>query len=120
MIEKNHPLPRTRRCELLSIPRSSSYYQPKSVPEDDLTLMKLIDRIHTDKPFLGSRRIVDELAEQGQKEDRKRVRRLMRLMDIQAIHPGPKTSKPHPKHKIYPYLLRGLDINRATGSGRAT
>jgi putative transposase len=75
--------------------------------------MKLIDRIHTGKPFLGSRRIVDELVEQGRKEDRKRVRRLMRLMDIQAIHPGPKTSKPHPKHKIYPYLLRGLDINRA-------
>ncbi len=113
MIQQDHKLPKTRRCELLSIPRSSSYYQPKPVPDKDLTLMKLIDRIHTDKPFLGSRRIVDELAEQGRKEDRKRVRRLMRLMDIQAIHPGPKTSNPHPKHKIYPYLLRGLDINRA-------
>ena len=113
MIQQEHPLPKTRRCKLLGIPRSSSYYQPKPVPEADLSLMKLIDRIHMDKPFLGSRRIVDELAEQGQKEDRKRVRRLMRVMDIQAIHPGPKTSKPHPKHKIYPYLLRGLDINRA-------
>jgi putative transposase len=113
MIQQEHPLPKTRRCKLLGIPRSSSYYQPKPVPDADLSLMKLIDRIHMDKPFLGSRRIVDELAEQGQKEDRKRVRRLMRVMDIQAIHPGPKTSKPHPKHKIYPYLLRGLDINRA-------
>ncbi len=113
MIQQDHKLPKTRRCELLSIPRSSSYYQPKPVPDEDLTLMKLIDRIHTDKPFLGSRRIVDELAEQGRQEDRKRVRRLMRIMDIQAIHSGPKTSKPHPKHKIYPYLLRGLDINRA-------
>ncbi len=113
MIQQDHKLPKTRRCELLSIPRSSSYYQPKPVPAEDLTLMKLIDRIHTGKPFLGSRRIVDELTEQGQKEDRKRVRRLMRLMDIQAIHPGPKTSKPHPKHKKYPYLLRSLDINRA-------
>ena len=113
MIQQDHKLPKTRRCELLSISRSSSYYQPKPVLAEDLTLMKLIDRIHTDKPFLGSRRIVDELAEQDRKEDRKRVRRLMRLMDIQAIHPGPKTSKPHPKHKIYPYLLRGLDINRA-------
>lgn len=75
--------------------------------------MKLIDRIHMNQPFLGSRRIVDALADQGQKEDRKRVQRLMRLMGIQAIHPGPKTSKPHPKHKIYPYLLRGLNINRA-------
>ena len=113
MIQQDHKLPKTRRCELLSIPRSSSYNQPKPFPEADLALMKLIDRIHTDKPFLGSRRIVDELVEQGRKEDRKRVRRLMRLMDIQAIHPGPKTSKPHPKHKIYPYLLRDLDINRA-------
>ena len=113
MIQQEHPLPKTRRCKLLGIPRSSSYYQPKPVPDTDLSLMKLIDRIHMDKPFLGSRRIVDELAEQGQKEDRKRVRRLMRVMDIQAIHPGPKTSKPHPKHKIYPYLLRDLDINWA-------
>ena len=113
MIQQAHKLPKTRRCELLSIPRLSSYYQPKPVPDEALTRMKLIDRVHTDKPFLGSRRIVDELAEQGLKEDRKQVRRLMRLMDIQAIHPGPKTSKPHPKHKIYPYLLRGLDINRA-------
>jgi len=113
MIQQAHPLPKTRRCKLLGIPRSSSYYQPKPVPEADLSLMKLIDRIHTDKPFLGSRRIVDALEERGQREDRKRVRRLMRLMGIQAIHPGPKTSKPHPQHKIYPYLLRSLDINRA-------
>ena len=113
MIQQDHKLPKTRRCELLSIPRSSSYYQPKPVPEADLALMELIDRIHMDKPFLGSRRIVDALEERGQREDRKRVRRLMRLMGIQAIHPGPKTSKPHPQHKIYPYLLRSLDINRA-------
>ena len=113
MVQQEHALPRTRRCELLSIPRSSSYYQPKPVPEADLSLMKLIDRIHIDKPFLGSRRIVDALADQGHKTDRKRVRRLMRLMGIQAIHPGPKTSKPHPQNKIYPYLLRGLEINRA-------
>jgi len=113
MVQKAHKLPRGRRCELLGIPRSSSYYHPKPIPKGDLMLMKLIDRIHMDKPFLGSRRIVDALADQGQKEDRKRVQRFMRLMDIQAIHPGPKTSKPHPKHKIYPYLLRSLDVNRA-------
>lgn len=113
MVQQEHPLSRTRCCELLNIPRSSSYYQPKPVPEADLALMKLIDRIHMDKPFLGSRRIVDALAEKGHRADRKRVRRLMRLMGIQAIHPGPKTSKPHPRHKIYPYLLRGLEINRA-------
>lgn len=113
MIQKAHKLPKTRRCELLGIARSSSYYQLKPIPEADLALMKLIDRIHMAKPFLGSRRIVDALAEQGQREDRKRVQRLMRLMGIQAIHPGPKTSKPHPQHKIYPYRLRGLKINRA-------
>ena len=113
MIQQDHQLPRKRRCKLLSIPRSSSYYQPKPMSEDDLALMKRIDRIHMDKPFLGSRRIVDALAEQDLKEDRKRVQRLMRLMSIQAIHPGPKTSKPHPQHKIYPYRLRGLEINQA-------
>ena len=74
MIQKTHKLPKTRRCELLSLPRSSSYYQPKSIPEADLALMKLIDRIHLDKPFLGSRRIVDALAEQGQKENRNLIR----------------------------------------------
>ena len=67
MIQQDHQLPRTRRCELLSVPRSSSYYQPKPIPDADLALMKLIDRIHMDKPFLGSRRIVDALAEQGER-----------------------------------------------------
>jgi putative transposase len=75
--------------------------------------MKRIDRIHMAQPFRGSRRIVDALADQGQLKNRKRVRRLMQLMGIQAIHPGPKTSQPHPQHKIYPYLLRNLHINRA-------
>jgi putative transposase len=113
MVKENHPLPRTRRCELLAVPRSSSYYQPKPVSDDDLALMKRIDRIHMAQPFRGSRRIVDALADQGQLENRKRVRRLMQLMGIQAIHPGPKTSQPHPQHKIYPYLLRNLSIDRA-------
>jgi putative transposase len=113
MVKENHPLPRTRRCELVDVPRSTSYYQPKPVSGDDLALMKRIDRIHMAQPFRGSRRIVDALGDQGQLENRKRVRRLMRLMGIQAIHPGPKTSQPHPRHKIYPYLLRNLHIDRA-------
>ena len=75
--------------------------------------MRLIDKIHLEKPYLGSRRIVDALAELGHRAERKRVQRLMRLMGIQAIHPGAKTSKPHPQHKVYPYLLRNLDVNRA-------
>ena len=75
--------------------------------------MKQIDRIHMDTPFPGSGRIVDALAEQGQRQNRKRVRRLMQLMGIQAILPGPKTSTLRPQHTVYPYRLRGLDINRA-------
>lgn len=113
MVQKAHQLPKTRRCELLGIPRSSSYYQLRPISEPDQTLMRLIDIIHLEKPYLGSRRIVDALAEHEHIVARKRVQRLMRLMGIQAIHPGPKTSKPHPQHKIYPYLLRNLDINRA-------
>lgn len=113
MIQKAHQLPRTRRCELLGIARSSSYYQPQPVSEEDQMLMRLIDRIHLEKPYLGSRRIVDALTEHGHKTERKRIQRLMRLMGVQAIHPGPKTSKPHPRHKVYPYLLRNLDINCA-------
>ena len=113
MIKETHQLPRTRRCQLLGISRSSSYYQPQVVSESDQKLMRLIDEIHLKRPYLGSRRIVDALAEHGHKTDRKCVQRLMRLMSIQAIHPGPKTSKRHSQHKIYPYLLRNLDINRA-------
>ncbi len=113
MVKMEHSLPRTRRCELLDIPRSTSYYQPKPVSNDDLALMKRMDQIHTAQPFRGSRRIVDALADQGLLVNRKRVSRLMQLMGIQAIHPGPKTSKPHPQHKIYPYLLRNLNIDRA-------
>lgn len=113
MAKGNHPLPRTRRCELLDIPRSSSYYQPMPISETDQALMKLIDRIHIAQPFRGSRRIVDALADLDHMENRKRVRRLMKQMGIQAIHPGPKTTQSHPEHKIYPYLLKNLSIDRA-------
>ncbi len=113
MIQTKHTLPRTRQCQLLSIHRSGTYYHPKPVSDADQALMKQIDRIHMAKPFLGSRRIVDRFADLGQTVNRKRVSRLMRLMGIQAIHPGPKTSQPNPQHKIYPYLLRSLPIDRA-------
>jgi len=113
MIQAKHTLPRTRQCQLLDIHRSGTYYQSKPVSGIDLMLMKQIDRIHMAKPFLGSRRIVDALGDLGQLVNRKRVSRLMRLMGIQAIHPGPKTSQPNSQHKIYPYLLRNLPIDRA-------
>ena len=110
MIQKKHRLPRTHRCELLKVARSRGYYQPQPVSEKDQVLMRLIDKVHLKRPYLGSRRIVDALAEHGHKTDRKCVQGLMRLMGIQT---GPKTSKRHPQHNIYPYLLRNLEINRA-------
>jgi putative transposase len=113
MIQAKHTLPRTRQCQLLDIHRSSIYYQPKPISDADHVLMRQVDRIHMAKPFLGSRRIVDALGDLGQLVNRKRVSRLMRLMGIQAIHPGPKTSQPNPQHKIYSYLLRNLPIDRA-------
>ena len=119
MVKENHPLPRTQRCELLNFPRSTSYYQPKPVSDADQAMMKWIDRIHTARPYLGSRRIVDALGDEEYQVNRKRVHRLMLLMGIQAIHPGSKTSQPHPQHKIYPYLLRYLNVDRATRFGRA-
>ncbi len=97
----------------MAFPRSTSYKQPKQESGDDLKLMQFIDRIHTDQPFLGSRRIVDALADHGQLVNRKRVSRLMRLMGIQAIHPGPRTTQPNPLHKIYPYLLINLNFDQA-------
>ena len=113
MVKENHPLPRTQRCDLLDFPRSTSYYQPKPLSDDDLALMNRIDQIHMAKPFLGSRRIVDTLADQGHLVNRKRVSRVMKLMGIQAIHPGPKTTQPNQQHKIYPYLLRNPSIDQA-------
>ena len=86
MIKAKHTLPRTRQCQLLSIHRSGTYYQPKPVSDADQALMKQIDRIHMAKPFLGSRRIVDALDDMGEQINRKRVARLMRLMGIRAIH----------------------------------
>ena len=114
MIPTVHPLPKTRRCELLNFPRSSSYYQPKPLSDADQALMKLIDRIHTAKPILGSRRIVDALDDDyNQKVNRKRVSRLMKRMGIHAIYPRPKTTQANPRHKVYPYLLRSLTIDQA-------
>jgi putative transposase len=114
MIQKIHPLSKLRRCELLNISRSSIYYQPKSVSDTDQTLMKLIDETHTAKSFLGSRRIVDSLADDhNQVVNRKRVSRLMTVMGIQAIYPKPRTTQSNPQHKVYPYLLRNMNIDQS-------
>jgi len=97
---------------LLDISRSGLYYQPVGISEGDLTLMKLIDRQYLATPFYGARKIAACLKSQGQQVNRKRIRRLMILMGIKAIYRRPRTSKPAPGHKIYPYLLDGLRITR--------
>jgi len=101
-----------RQCRLLDISRSGLYYQPKGIPEEDLTLMKLIDRQYLATPFYGARKIAAWLKSQGYRVNRKRIRRLMRIMGLKAIYRHPRTSKPAPGHKIYPYLLGDLRITR--------
>jgi putative transposase len=97
---------------LLSISRSGLYYQPKEISEEDLTLMKLIDRQYLTTPFYGARKIAACLKGQDYTVNRKRARRLMRIMGLKAIYRRPMTSKPAPGHKIYPYLLGGMKITQ--------
>jgi len=112
-IQTAQDLPKTRRCELLGMARSSAYYRPEPISEEDLTLMRLIDEIHWRLPFYGSRRIRDELEEHGHTVNRKRIQRLMRQMGLRALYPRQRTSQPGEGHKIYPYLLRDLPIDHA-------
>ena len=111
-IHTAHKVPRTRRCELLEVARSSAYYRPEPVSETDLMLMRLIDEMHLQWPFYGRRRIRDEREDRGHVVNRKRVQRLMRQMDLRALYPRRRTSQPGKGHKSYPYLLRDLAIER--------
>ena len=113
MIQKAHRLPVTRRCELLEVARSTAYYRPSPVSDEDLALMRLIDEIHLELPFFGSRRLRDELQTRGHRVNRKRVQRLMRHMGLAALYPKRRTSIPGRGHKIYPYLLGGVSVERA-------
>ncbi len=110
---KTHKLSLLKRCELLSIPRSTAYYRSTQDPSCDEVLMRAMDEIHLRLPFYGSRRICDELAEEGHVVNRKCVQRLMRRMGMNTLYPKPNTSRAHHAHKVYPYLLRGLDIARS-------
>jgi putative transposase len=113
MIDPKHPkLSIVRQCELIGLARSSWYYEPVGESAEDLALKELIDRIFTDAPYFGSRKITAVLRRQGHQVNRKRVRRLMREMGLEVIWRRPNTSKPHPEHRIYPYLLRGVKIDR--------
>ena len=113
MVECMNPaLPISRQCRLLALPRSSVYRKPAEVDAEDLAIMALIDRHYLVRPYYGSRRMAAWLATQGHRVNRKRVQRLMRLLGLAAIYQRPNTSKPAAAHKIYPYLLRGLAIER--------
>ena len=112
MIDREHALAVTRQCQLLDLNRSTVYYQGRPVSEDDLVLMRRIDEMHLQRPFYGSRRIRDWLQDEGHSVNRKRVQRLMRQMGIVALYPRRRTSQPGKGHKIYPYRLKGLTIDR--------
>jgi len=111
-VQTIHPLSITRQCRLLSLHRSNYYYQAVETKDDEFILMRWIDELHIRRPFLGARRITDELRDAGCRVNRKKVGRLMRKMGIQALYPKPNTSKKHPQNKVYPYLLRNLTIDR--------
>jgi len=113
MIKPEHPLPLARQCRLLELARSTFYYKSKPLKERDLKMMRHIDEIHLRYPFYGSRRIMHELRGRGYEVGRGHVSRLMRLMGIHAIYRRPRTTIPDAKHKVYPYLLKGLDITQA-------
>jgi putative transposase len=113
MVEReNSVLPVSQQCRLLAVPRASVYRQPAEVSAEDLAIMARIDRRYLARPYYGSRRMAAWLASQGHGVNRKRVQRLMRRLGLVAIYQRPNTSKPAAAHKIYPYLLGGLAIER--------
>jgi len=112
MIDRAHDLPITKQAKALNISRGSVYYLPRPVPEVDLAIMRRLDRLHLEFPFAGSRMLRGLLAAEGCKIGRRHVKTLMRRMGIEALYRRPRTTKPEPGHKIYPYLLRGVEITR--------
>jgi putative transposase len=113
MIDRQHPLPVAQQCQILEIARSSVYYVPQPVSEADLALMRQIDELHLQHPFAGSRMLRDILRLKGVSIGRKHVATLMRRMGIEALYQRPRTTTPHPGHKVFPYLLRNRQITAA-------
>lgn len=113
-VEPAEGLPLVRQCELAGVTRSTVYARsyPAATDETELLLSRLIDEEYTRRPFYGSRRMVVFLKQEGHEVNRKRVQRLMRQMGLAGMAPGPSTSRPHPEHRIYPYLLRGVPVVR--------
>jgi putative transposase len=112
MIDREHNLPLVRQAELLRLSRSTLYYEPRPVPAADLAIMRRIDALHLDYPFAGSRMLRDLLRGEDVVIGREHVATMMRRMGIEALYRRPNTSKSAPGHKIYPYLLRGLAVER--------
>ncbi len=113
MIDRTHQhLSLVRQCTLLGVSRAWVYYRPVTPRTEGLELMALMDRQYLKTPFYGSRRMKAWLLGEGYLVSRKRVRRLMRLMGLEAIYRRPNTSKPAPGHRVYPYLLKGVEVNR--------
>jgi putative transposase len=113
MIEADHPrLSVTRQCDLLGLPRASYYHRPKPVAEENLRLMRLIDETYLAYPFFGSRQMTRWLRRQGEKVNRKRVRRLMRELGLEVIYQKPNLSRAQAGQRVYPYLLRDLAVTR--------
>jgi putative transposase len=113
MINREHDLPITTQAKVLNISRGSVYYLPRPVSAADLALMRRIDELHLEFPFAGSRMLRDLLAAEGSRSGRRHVTTLMRRMGIEALYRRPRTTKPAPGHKIYPYLLRDVAVTRA-------
>ena len=113
MVDREHPsLSMTRQCALLGVSRSGLYYRSRGTSEEDLALMQAMDRQYLETPFFGSRRMRVWLERQGMVVGRKRVQRLMRIMGLRAIYRGPGTSRPAPEHRVFPYLLRNVQITQ--------
>ena len=113
MIKRDHPeLSISQQCKLVRLSRSAYYYAPVGIDADTLAMMKEIDEVFTKYPFFGSRQIAAYLRRKGTVIGRHRVRRLMTKMGLEAIYKRPRTSQPNPQHPVYPYLLRGMQIDR--------
>ena len=113
LVDRDHAdLSVRRQCELLGVNRSSLFYEPMGESEENLRLMRLLDEQYTKAPFYGSRRMTEWLITQGCEVNRKRISRLMEVMGIEAAYPKPRLSQPGEGHKIYPYLLRGVTVDR--------
>jgi len=112
MIDRTHELPVTRQCRVLELARSTAYYVPRPISPEDLALMRRIDELHLDYPFAGSRMLRDLLKREGHTVGRRRVARLMKRMGIEALYRRRNTSRRHAGHRVYPYLLRDLTVER--------